>query len=52
MHSYMMELIKEHFHGSREFSDMSSDLCSSKCADKFLGNSVLKNEYFICFDKL
>jgi len=33
----MMELIKEHFHGSREFLDMSSDFCSSKCVDEVSG---------------
>jgi hypothetical protein len=30
----MMKLIKESLHCGKEFSEMSSDFCSSKCADE------------------
>jgi len=33
----MMRLIKECLHCGREFSDMSSDFCSLKCADEVSG---------------
>ena len=33
MYSYMIKF-KERLYRSREFSDMSSDFCSSKCADE------------------
>jgi len=39
----MMRFIKECLHGSEKFLDMSSNFCSSKCADDISGKK--------CFEK-